>query len=124
MFTVLLCRENGRPRCTVDMEDVEFLRGLKFSCMYIYKILGISRSTLYRRLDEEGISLATTYTDFSDARLDRVVVEMKRNHPNDGERLLLGHLSRVGICVQRVRLRASILRVDPVGTEVRRSVTV
>ena len=49
---------------------------------------------------------------------------MKRAHPNDGERLLIGHLAQEGIIVPRVRVRASIHRVDPINTELRRSITV
>ena len=33
---------------------------------------------------------------------------IKQSHPNDGERLMIGHLHRLGITVQRSRLRASI----------------
>ena len=49
---------------------------------------------------------------------------MKRAHPNDGERLLIGHLAQEGIIVPKVRVRASIHRVDPINTELRRSITV
>ena len=46
------------------------------------------------------------------------------DHPNDGERLLIGHLAARGIIVQRVRVCASIHRVDPENTAIRRSVTI
>jgi len=90
----------------------------------VVKVLGISRSTLYRRLEEEGISHETRYSDMSDSDLDSLVREIKRAHPNDGERLMIGHLSRYGVTVPRARLRGSIHRVDPVGTRMRRSVTI
>ena len=48
--------------------------------------------------------------------LGRLVLEIKEIHPNDGERLMVGHLSCRGVTVHRVRLRASIHRVDPVNT--------
>ena len=35
---------------------IEFLLGLHFSWTNIPKVLGIGHSTLYRRLEEEGIS--------------------------------------------------------------------
>ena len=106
------------------MEDVEFLRGLRFSWTKIASIIGVSRSTLYRRLQDEGISLQTAFTCISNEDLDRIVLEIKRNHPNSGERLMIGHLQRLGIIVQRYRLRASIHRVDPVNTAARRSLTI
>ena len=43
--------------------------------------------------------------------------------PNDGERLLIGHLAAHGIVVQ-VRVRMSIHRVDPENMAIRRSVTI
>ena len=113
----------GRPRVLVDIEDIEFLQGLHFSWTNITKVLGISRSTLYRRIKEEGISHETRYSDLSNADLDRLVHEIKRMHPNDGERLIIGHLSQFGVTVPRARLRASIHRVDPINTRARRSIT-
>ena len=107
-----------------NVDEVEFLRNLRFSFKEIASILGISRATLYRRLDEEGLSSSCTYNDIPDQDLDGYITSIKRNHPNDGERLLAGHLCRLGIIVPRSRLRASIHRVDPENTAARRSVTV
>ena len=100
---------------------MEFLRSLRFSWSQLANILGISRSTLHRRLDEEGVRHLTSYTEISDAHLDQVVERVKRTHPNDGERLLIDHLAQDRISVPRVRVRASIHCVDP---ELRRSITV
>ena len=86
--------------------------------------MGISRATLYRRLEEEGIDRDSKYTDITDSDLDREIVEIKLEHPNDGERLLIGHLASRGIIVPRARVRASIHRVDPENTAIRRSVTI
>ena len=114
----------GRPRLLISLEDVEFLRGLNFKWTKISDILGVSRSTLYRRLDEAGVSQQCRYTNITDEQLDRVMLHIKENHPNDGEKIMIGHLHREGICVQRWRVRASIHRVDPVNTALRRSGTV
>ena len=62
----------------------------------ITNILGISQSTLYRHLDE-GISQHTTFTDISDAELDQKVAAIKNVHPNDGKRMMVGHLAQCGI---------------------------
>ncbi len=105
------------------MEDIEYFRAYRFSWTQIAKFLGISRSTLYRRLDEEGLSREEQFSAISDGELDRQVRNIKRDHPNDGERLL-GHLRQRQIFVQRTRLRACIHRVDPINTQLRRSVTV
>lgn len=114
----------GRPKIDVSVEEIEFLRQLRFSWTKIAEILGISRSTLYRRLDEESITVDTTYSDISDSELDRTILRIKQVHPNDGERMLIGHLTRLNIFIPRTRVRASIHRVDPIGTTLRQSVTV
>jgi DNA invertase Pin-like site-specific DNA recombinase len=77
-------RQPGRPAIDVDMNEVEYLRSLRFTWTKIANILGISRSTLYRRLDEEGVSQHTTFTNITDAELDQKVAAIKNVHPNDG----------------------------------------
>ena len=114
----------GRPIIDVDTDYIEYLRGLRFSFTEIARILRVSRATLYRRLDDAGISRSSTFSTISDAELDAQVERIKRSHPNDGERLMLGHLAGQGILVQRARLRASIHRVDPENTALRRSVAI
>ena len=51
-------------------------------------------------------------------------LQLKQEHPNDGERLMASHLLSIGIIVPRATLRASIHQVDPFNTAVRRSITV
>lgn len=77
---------------------------------------------MYRPL--EGVDLTCTYSVISNNELDSMVDSMKQTHPNDGERLLPGHLHRLGIALPRSRIRASIHRVDPINTAIRRSVTI
>ena len=118
------CRPSGRPRVVIDIEEVELLRCLRFRWTKIAELLGVSRATLYRRLEEEGIWYDLSFTNISDRDLDATVEAIKEYHPNDGEVLMAGHLVSRGIFVPRVRLRASIHRVDPVNTAARRSVTI
>ena len=94
----------------VDIEDIIALKALNYGWTKIALILGISRSTLYRRLNEEGVS-SDSYTELTSAELDEVVIDIKRDHPNDGEVLVNGHLLRLGIRVTRAKLRASIHHV-------------
>ena len=75
---------------------------------------------MYRRLHEEGINHDSKYTDITDRDLDREVVEIKLEHPNDGERLLIGHLASQGVIVPRARVRASIHWVDPENTAIKK----
>ena len=121
----LYCRGVGRPQLDIDVTYIEYLRGLRFTFTNIAKIMGISRSTIYRRLDDAGIDhVRTSYSNISDAALDQAVKTIKQVHPNDGERLMAGHLASCGIIVQRARLRGSIHRTDPENTAIRRSVAV
>ena len=63
-------------------------------------------------------------TAITDAELDNAVQKIKHIHPNDGERLMAGHLASHGIVVQRERLHASIHRVDTENTAIRRSMAI
>ena len=106
------------------MEDVEFLRRFHFTWTQIANVLGVSRSTLYRRIEQEGLNWDTTFADISDTELDIRIDQLKKIHSNDGERLIIGHLRSQGIYVPRSRIRASIHRIDPVNTAIRRRVTI
>ena len=79
------------------MSEVEFLRGLQFSWTRIAEIMGVSRSTLYRRLEDDGIDHMLRYSQISNAQLDELMVTIKSHHPNDGERMIIGHLHRLGV---------------------------
>ena len=67
--------------------------------------------------------IETFFTEISDGELDRVLLQIKANHPTDGEVMMLGHLTHRGVFVPRARLRASIHRVDHENTMATRSVT-
>ena len=74
-----------------NVDEVEFLRNLRFSSKEIALILGISRATLYRRLYEERLYSSCTYSDICDQDLDGCIISIKPIHPNDGEHLFAGH---------------------------------
>ncbi len=58
-------------------------------------MLGISRSTLYRRLESYGIS-SNSYTNISQSDLKEVVHEIKKEHP-----ILVGKLCFKAIFYKR-----------------------
>jgi len=90
--------EIGRPRKCVYIEDILELRALNYNWTKIASMLDISRATLYRRLEEAGIS-ANDNTLLSDVQLSEIVSSIMQDHPNDGEVLIKGHLISRGMRV-------------------------
>ena len=62
----------GRPKVYISIEFLELLKEAGYTWVEISKLLGTSRSTLWRRLGENGISISS-YCDVSDCALDYVV---------------------------------------------------
>ena len=115
------CRGRGRPLKEINLDDAKYLLSLGISRAKVADILGVTRQTLYNRI--KGCSnpeAFNRYSDLSDAHLDSLIRSIKQSHPNDGEVMVAGHLLSRGVHVSRVRLRASIHRVDPEGVAERR----
>jgi len=70
-------------------------------------MLDISRSTLYRQVEEAGFPLQG-YSNITNGRLDMVVHEIKLAHPYDGEVMIAAHLCTRGVIVPRACLWDSI----------------
>ena len=71
-------------------------------------LLDISRATLYRRLQEAGIS-ADDQTPIQEQQLDDIIRSIKKDHSNDGELLMQGHLVRQGIKVPRQSFKMNFI---------------
>ena len=71
------------------MDDVGFLHGLNFKWNKITDILGISHSTLYRRLSQEEIPQELQYSSVTDRELDTIVLRIKETHRYDGDVMML-----------------------------------
>ena len=112
----------GKPSKVIDYKKVKQLRKLGLSWTIIAERLNISRQTLYRQL--EGEPNLAGYTLISDQELDACIRSYVSDHPNDGERMIIGHLRSQEIFVQRSRIRQSIHRVDPAGVAERRRTTI
>ena len=104
----------GRPRLDTDVDVILELRYRNFSWTKIASVIGISRSTLYRRLEEAGIN-PNDRTPVCEEELDSKIRSIKVDHPNDAKVLMQGHLVCMGMRVARSALRASIHRVDHDG---------
>ena len=94
----------GRSKYLVNLDLVELLRNGGYSWQHIADVFSVSRTTLWWRIIESGMPI-NNYTDISDSDLDSLVSDTQMRFPNMGLRLLHGHLSSMGIKVQRSRLR-------------------
>lgn len=109
----------GRPRLEVKQEQLEYLLHLGFKCPKIAEVLGVSLSTVRRRMSEFGLSVSALYSQINDHQLDVLVSQIKHEFPNCGSRLMHGHLVSRGHRVSQARVRESLHRVDPEGIAVR-----
>ena len=103
------------------MEAVKQLRKLGFNWSTIAAELGISRQTLYRRLDGSDL---LGYDVITDDEVDDILRIYKTTHQNDGEKVIRGHLRNLGLTIPRQRVRASIHRIDPEGVKARARTTI
>ena len=106
----------GRPSLQIDIAQVTQLRKLGMSMTKISDIIGVSRSMLYRGLENADL---VGFTDLSDQQLDQLIASYKETHPHDGERMVIGFLRSQNIHVPRTQVRESIHRVDPQGVAAR-----
>lgn len=97
------------------------LLALKLSYAQIAKVLGICRTSLYKKMNEYRINYKEKYSIISDNELDNTIKQIYQDQHKMGEVMLMGHLRSKGIDVQRKRVREAIHRVDPVGVEERKA---
>ena len=109
----------GHPKITIDVEQIQSLRTIGFTWVDISKMLGISRSFLYRRCAEMGLDDTRRHTEITDDELDDTIIRLKEVLPHVGERVIIGHLHQSSIYIPRGRVRQSIHRVDPLNTALR-----
>jgi hypothetical protein len=61
-----------------------------------------------------------SFSNISDAELDRTVQKYKELRPSSGIRFLMGHLRSASVRVQRKRVQGSLKRVDGIGSHLRK----
>jgi hypothetical protein len=121
-----LASENrrGRPRLNITKEQIEYLLNLGFSCPKIADVIGVSLSTVRRRMTEHGLSVKALYSSISDQELDYIAGQIKHDFPNCGHRMMQGHLLRQGHRIQHARIRDCLHRIDAEGVAIRWATTV
>ena len=111
---VIRTGRRGRPKYLITDEQLDHL---EFSWNDISALLGISRMTLYRRRREMG--LLNPRQGITDDQLRHLLIEMRRQHPNFGETMAMGHVRSLGYHVKRAQLRDAIHQTDPIQTALR-----
>ena len=85
------------------------------------QILGVSISTIRRRMTDYNLSVMATYSTLTPDELDSLVREIQLQFPMCGKCQMQGHLIARGY---RVHIREAQRRVDPEGSVLRRLTTV
>lgn len=105
----------GHPKIVIEREKLISLLDTHLPVSCIAKILSVSRRTLYRRMQEFGLSVRGSYSTVTDEELDNVILGIKEQMPNAGYRMVQGHLVSMGLRIQWWRMMASMHRVDAAG---------
>lgn len=105
----------GRPRFDISAESLLHFINQDLSVPCIANMIGVSTRSIFRRMAEFGFSIRAHYSTCSNAELDHLITEIKKDMPHAGYRLVKGSLKARGFRVQWERVRASMHRVDTVG---------
>ena len=104
----------GRPKFSVSREQLEYLLSFDFTATDIAETLGVSRSTIHRRLAEYNISVSSRWSCLTDDQLDDIVSQVQQNFANAGYRRIDSQLHAQDIRVSKERIRECMQRLDPV----------
>ena len=105
----------GCPRIVLSKEAIEGYLHMGYSVSQTAEACSVSRSVLYRRMQQLGISYRDRFYRLDNNSLDTAVTDIKLNHSNCGEVMITCHLRARGIIVQRRRVLECIHQVDPHG---------
>ena len=105
----------GRPKLNITQDQIEFLLERRFTVLQMSRLLGVSSSTIERRMAEFRLTVRGTYANISDEQLDATVREILVGFPNTGYKRMTGHLRSRGIRIQQSKIQDSMRRVDPQG---------
>ena len=120
LSTVTHSRQSGRPRFDISADQIQYLRSLSFSWTQISHLLGISRSTLYRRRIDSELDIDDELSQpVDDQQLRDAILQIRSAQPFIGEVILIGQLRAMGLYATRARVREIIASVDPLNTAMR-----
>lgn len=105
----------GRPRFAIEREELAEMLQTNLPVHYIANMMGVSTRTIFRRMNDFGLSISELYSCMTDEELDNVVRAIKDDMPAAGYRMVRGRLLSLGLRVQWKRIAASMHRVDSIG---------
>lgn len=114
----------GRPKFLISQEQLEYLIANGFNAVEIGRLLGVSLSTVRRRMIEYSIDTSRRFSDITDENLCELIRDIKKENPRSGYRMMLGHLRARGYRVTQLRVRQMMQKEDPEGTVTRWMTTV
>ena len=79
----------GRPSVHVTKEMITELLALKLSYAQIAKVLGICRTSLYKKMNEYRINYKEKYSIISDNELDNTIKQIYQDQHKMGEVMLM-----------------------------------
>ncbi len=112
-------RKAGRPKKVISKDALENLLKLRVPIVKIAEQLNVSRTVVYKTINEYGISYER-FSGISQTEIEKEVEGVKNNHPNSGEVMIQGHLASKGLHIQREKVRKAIHVVNPEGVEERK----
>ena len=111
--------ERGRPRFIISRDQLTFLLDLGFKSGEIASLLGVSESTIKRRIREYETFVIQRYSNIADEALDSVVEGLMREFPNCGYKRMTGLLLNAGHRIQQNCITECMRRVNPEGVLLR-----
>ena len=112
---IVVSHQRGRPKYDLPRGQILFFIEHGFTCSRISSMLGISQSTLHRRMSEYGLSIRNTYSGISESELRDLISHAHESFPNAGYRFIQGWLNQRGLRIQECRIRQLMREVDPIG---------
>ena len=109
----------GRPKYEIHEEILRFLFDKRFTVKDAATLLGISKRTIERRMNEFGLQVSNCYSDINNSDLESIVRNLTDEFTNIGYRRMSGLLLARGLRIQQERIREIMRRVDPRGTLLR-----
>ncbi|XP_038554104.1 uncharacterized protein LOC119898821 isoform X1 [Micropterus salmoides] len=110
---LVLSGGRGRPHYCVTREQLSFLRSCGFTAPQMADILHVSVRTVRRRLRQLHCTRASLYADLTDSALDEHVQDIVAGNDLVGPEAVRASLHASGLRVQRRRVRASMIRLNP-----------